>query len=209
MQRYVPIVYSCICTFSMGGVIFGASSIIPVLYRHGYWRSLCGAEAAAACAATQQHVECCDAQLVRLSVVISTCFFLCDFSAAPWGELADRMGPRTCLLGATTLSVFGLLLLGLSATDSSGGSDALTTAGLLAIAIAGPGVFNGGYVGSLALIGDDNLLKAALAACSAAVFDGSALVFMLLQLAQGALGGDFSTPSLSWAVLCALLGGGY
>lgn len=193
----------------MGGVIFGVSSVIPVLYRHGYWRTLCGAEKAEECRLSNSHVDCCEEQLVRLSAVISACFFLCDFSAAPWGEIADRLGARVCLLGAVTLSVFGMLLLGLSASDPSGGSDLLTTSGLISIAVAGPGVFNGGYVGSLALIGDDPLLKAVLAGCSAAVFDGSALVFMLLQLAEGSLGGDFSSPTFSWSILCACVGGGY
>mmetsp|Transcript_27605 Transcript_27605/g.66891 ORF Transcript_27605/g.66891 Transcript_27605/m.66891 type:complete len:543 (+) Transcript_27605:3-1631(+) len=208
-RRYVPIVFPCICTFSMGGIIFGASSIIPVLYRHGYWISLCNAAKAATCKAHQSHIECCEQQLVRLSMIISLCFFLCDFSAAPWGELADRRGPRICLISATAVSVLGMSLLGLSTIDPTGCSNTLTTIGLVALAVAGPGVFNGGYVGSLSMIGEDPDLKAILASCSAAVFDGSALVFMLLQMAEGTLGGDFTTPSLSWALMCAMLGGGY
>lgn len=209
LARLVPILFPCVCTFSMGGIIFGASSIIPVLYRHGYWLSLCDAAKAAKCEQGESHTECCEPQLVRLSMVISLCFFLCDFSAAPWGELADRQGPRVCLIAAVACSVLGMTLLGISTMDPAGCSNALTTLGLVAVAVAGPGVFNGGYVGALSMIGEDASLKAVLASCSAAVFDGSALVFMLLNLAQSALGEDFSTPSFAWALMCALLGSGY
>lgn len=210
LRRWVPIIFPCVCTFSMGGIIFGASSIIPVLYKHGFWTSLCKAAKAAQCIAEHLHVECCEAQLVRLSMVISLCFFLCDFSAAPWGEVADRRGPRVCLICASSLSAIGMALLGLSALNSpSSSSNMLNTVGLVAIAAAGPGVFNGGYVGALSMIGEDQGMKAVLASCSAAVFDGSALVFMLLQTAEGALRGNLATPSIIYSLLCAFLGTSY
>ena len=35
------IVLACFCTFGMGGVVFGISSLYPVLYEQGFWRGLC------------------------------------------------------------------------------------------------------------------------------------------------------------------------
>ena len=95
------------------------------------------------------------------------------------------------------MSCAGLLLLGCgSALDS----DALTTAALLVLGLAGPGVFNGGYLGGLQLIPEEQAkTRATLASCLAAVFDGSSLVFVLLRalaVALGHVGHDLRDPAL-------------
>ena len=195
---------ACICTFCMGGVIFGASSLLPSLYAAGYWRSLCGADGVAVCEGSRE--QCCEDQLVRYSLVFSTCFFVVDAAAAPWGELADRKGGRVCLIVATLISITGFVLLSGGAARSD--SDLLTTCALLLIALAGPGIFNAGYVSCLSVIGDNATLKGVLSASMAAVFDGSALVFFLLQLAEISFGG-LSVPALVWSLVCACLGGSF
>ena len=71
------------------------------------------------------------------------------------------------------------------------------------LGLAGPGVFNGGYMGGLQLIPEEQpKLRATLASCLAAVFDGSSLVFLLLRAATAALG-SLVAPSSLWAALCA------
>ena len=166
---------ACFCTFGMGGVVFGISSLYPVLYVQGYWRALCDETARCAGAST----KCCEAQLVRFSLVASVAFFSVDVASAPWGLLADRAGARACLAAAVALSALSFLLLG---GGAAAGSDELTTAALLLLGLAGPGVFNGGYLGGLQLIGEDApKLRATLTSCLAAVFDGSSLVFLLLR----------------------------
>lgn len=60
---------ACFCTFGMGGVVFGISSLYPVLYAQGYWRAICDEAAASACVA--ESTKCCEAQLVRYSLVAS------------------------------------------------------------------------------------------------------------------------------------------
>ena len=195
---------ACICTFCMGGVIFGASSLLPSLYAAGYWRSLCGEDGVAICEGSRE--QCCEDQLLRYSLVLSTCFFVVDAASAPWGELADRQGGRVCLIVATLISITGFMLLSGGAARSD--SDLLTTCALLLIALAGPGIFNAGYVSCHGVIGDNATLKGVHSAFMAAVFDGSALVFFLLQLAEVSLGG-LSVPALFWSLICACLGGGF
>ena len=60
---------ACFCTFGMGGVVFGISSLYPVLYAQGYWRAICDEAAASLC--TGHSTKCCEAQLVRYSLVAS------------------------------------------------------------------------------------------------------------------------------------------
>ena len=60
---------ACFCTFGMGGVVFGISSLYPVLYAQGYWRTVCDEAAASACVG--ESTKCCEAQLVRYSLVAS------------------------------------------------------------------------------------------------------------------------------------------
>ena len=206
------------CTFAMGGVVFGISSLYPVLYRQGFWRELCGSGAAAAAAVRVRvlsqgppecadlETKCCDAQLVRFSLVASVAFFCTDVAAAPWGVLADSYGARTCLAAAVSMSCAGLLLLGCgSALDS----DVLTTSALLVLGLAGPGVFNGGYLGGLQLIPEEQAkTRATLASCLAAVFDGSSLVFVLLRALAVALG-TLVAPTAVWAALCGCVGAAF
>ena len=112
---------ACFCTFGMGGVVFGISSLYPVLYAQGYWRAIC--DEAAACVG--ESTKCCEAQLVRYSLVASVAFFSVDVASAPWGVLADRAGARFCLALAVAISTLGLLLLGGGAAAHS---DLITTA---------------------------------------------------------------------------------
>ena len=210
------VVYACFTTFAMGGVVFGISSLYPMLYSQGFYRDVCpvskGVEVTAehVCAVHEaRSSKCCDHQFVRFSLVASGTFFLVDAAAAPWGELADRAGGRICLLMATIISVSGFVLLALGSFLRI---DGMTTLALMLLGLAGPGAFNGGYIGSLELIGDFNAdLKSTLTSFSAAAFDGSALVFMLFQGTSHLLHittpedlplQGLAVPSLIWAVLC-------
>jgi hypothetical protein len=103
----MAVMLACFCTFSMGGVVFGISSLFPLLYQQGFWRSLC--DGTKQC--TRSTKKCCESQLVRYSLVASISFFFADGAAAGWGELADRKGPWVCLLFASSLSVSGFVSL--------------------------------------------------------------------------------------------------
>eukprot|EP00965_Chrysotila_dentata_P231226 6198232-Pleurochrysis_carterae.AAC.1 len=189
---------ACASTFTMGGVIFGISSLYPTLRDEGWWSSLCRTELDAGVhggtdmlisqsgqgaigtalggdtfgRAGRTAAACKDSQLVRYSLVSSIAFFLADAAAAPWGELADRAGPFVCMVTAVTLSTSAFLLL---AVGSLLRSDGVITVALLALGAAGPGVFSGGYVGGLEVVSAFPELKAVLTSFEAAVFDGSAL----------------------------------
>lgn len=211
MRRVV--VYACFTTFAMGGVVFGISSLYPLLYSQGFYRTVCHVDTdqmEQVCAAREVLAsKCCDTQFVRFSLVASGSFFLVDAAAAPWGELADRAGGRICLLIATIISVSGFVLLSLGSLTRT---DSPTTFALMLLGFAGPGAFNGGYIGSLELIGDNNAeLKSLLTSFSAAAFDGSALVFMLFQGAAHLLFittpsdlHGLAVPSMLWAIICTV-----
>ena len=204
-RTYAAVVLACVCTFLMGGVVFGLSSLYPLLYRQNYLEGLCAGEVEEGQCAERSLTKCCTSQLVRLSLVSSIAFFTVDAVAVLWGEFADRRGARACIACATSLSCAGFAALCMGARGD--GSDALTTAALLMIGIAGPGVFNGGFVGTLALLSDAPKLQATFTAFLAAAFDGSALVFMLFQAAALSLDLGLYMPSAAWALVCALGGG--
>ena len=175
---WTSVILASCSTFAMGGVVFGISSLYPMLYTQGFYRSSCPAVTEATCPVGQS-TSCCDKQFLAFSFVTSSAFFLVDAAAAPWGELADRLGGRFCLGCAATLSVTGFFMLAAGAVTRS---DALTACAIMALGLAGPGAFNGGFFGTLELIGDSEpKAKAVLTSLNAAAFDGSALVFMLFR----------------------------
>jgi len=97
-------------------------------------------------------------------------------------------------------------------------SDAITFGAVMLLAAAGPGVFNGALVGAHQLLdaaADGASLKSALSSLTAAAFEGSALVFVLLEACATRLYATHRAadevhglvvPSLAWAVLCAAVG---
>lgn len=174
------VVLASCSTFAMGGVVFGLSSLYPLLYAQGFYISTCSVEHRAKRCAAVMSTKCCEHQFLRFSLVTSAAFFLVDAAAAPWGELVDRVGGRVCLAWAVSLSVLGFAALSAGAWLRV---DALLMIGILALGAAGPGCFNGGFFGTLELIGESSpRAKAALTSLNAAAFDGSALVFMLFHL---------------------------
>jgi len=97
-------------------------------------------------------------------------------------------------------------------------SDAITFGALMLLAAAGPGVFNGALVGTHQLLNaaaDGASLKSALSSLTAAAFEASALVFVLLEACATRLYAAHRAadevhglvgPSLAWATLCAAVG---
>ena len=72
----------------MGGVVFGLSSLYPLLYRQNYLEGLCAGEVEEGQCAERSLTKCCTSQLVRLSLVSSIAFFTVDAVAVLWGEFA-------------------------------------------------------------------------------------------------------------------------
>jgi hypothetical protein len=133
-KMWTSVILASCCTFAMGGVVFGMSSLFPMLYAQGFYRSTCGANAKT-CPAGMS-TKCCDHQFVRFSLVTSIAFFLVDAAAAPWGELADRAGGRVCLGWAAGLSVIGFAVLSVGAYLRM---DALIMVAIMTLGAAGPG----------------------------------------------------------------------
>ena len=96
------------------------------------------------------------------------------------------------------------VFLALGSVSTGDVADRITTMALFILGCAGPGVFNGGYLGGVQVTNDVPTLKAALTSFSAAAFDGSALVFMLFQAAATGLQLGLAIPSLVWAGVTAV-----
>ena len=126
MRDVLRVVLAALSVFSMGGVVFGLSSLYPLLYRQNYLEDLCVDEIEPGQCAERSLTKCCTSQLVRLSLVSSIAFFTVDAVAVLWGEFADRRGARACIACATSLSCAGFAALCMGARGD--GSDALTTA---------------------------------------------------------------------------------
>ena len=108
--------------------------------------------------------------------------------------------PLSHLAHAIIFQVF----LALGSVSTGDVADRITTMALFILGCAGPGVFNGGYLGGVQVTNDVPTLKAALTSFSAAAFDGSALVFMLFQAAATGLQLGLAIPSLVWAGVTAV-----
>jgi len=213
--RTATVWLACLSIFSMTGVVFGLPSLYPSLYGLGFWARLCGAEAAV-CQAHSRSIsstvdedgKCCEAQLLRVGLTSSITFFMADAAAGPWGEYVDRVGPRQCFATASFASACGFTLLGfllLPGSSLSLGRDVATTAAFAILGLVGPGIFNGGYVGCLAIVGESPAHVSAFTAYSAACFDGSALVLALLHLLGVRFGVGLVFAMISWAAVILVL----
>ena len=103
MRQYLAVALASASVFMMGGAIFGASALYPVLYSEGALvESSCGEREAAACAARRRPTTpCCAAEHTELTVMSTVAFFASDASIVVYGEIKDRAGPRACFaLGA-------------------------------------------------------------------------------------------------------------
>ena len=104
--QFKALLLGCLCIFSMGGLVFGVSSVFDDLYSIYAFEGICMPREEA-CPRDGQ--PCCNMQLQILSLFSSVGFFVADGAAAPWGEIVDRLGPRRCLGWAAALSVTGLI----------------------------------------------------------------------------------------------------
>jgi hypothetical protein len=207
--------------FLAGGAVFGLPAFFPVLYRRGVWVSVCTdtdvcrteADIFGIYPDTWVDTKCCDAQMVRLSLVTSVAFFLSDAFTAPWGEAIERVGVRSMLALSVALGVIGAGALGLGLHSRT---EWLMSMALSLLAIAGPGIFNAGYSGALRMLSADSGLRithtdrqnltALLAVLAAAAVDGSALTLRLVRFFSSADTGCILIASMVWALLIGLIG---
>ena len=177
---------SGLAVFMAGGVVFGFSSLYPVLYSEGVYEDVCGNDD---CKRTE---SCCAAQRLWLTLVASCSLFAADGVMVIYGELNDRSGPVTCLLWGSCLACTGFMGLALgTAIDKDG----LFFAGLLALGLGGPGIF----MGALAFGSAEPRIEPTVTAATAAMWDSSSVVFLIFATAYD----HFSFPAFIaiWAVV--------
>jgi len=190
--------------FCMGGVIFGIASLYPVLY---YERALelssCGSDDT--CAARSDD-KCCTDQQLQYTLMSSIALFVADGAMLLYGEIADRLGPRTCYGIGAGLAWLGMVLLAVGARV---GNDACWYIATFALGASGPGVF----MGCLMLGEKYPQLHGVISAVAASMWDASALVLMLFNGAYFATASDGERPAfgldgiaLSWLCLTVPLG---
>lgn len=129
----VAVFLSSIAIFMMGGVVFGLPGLYPYIYQQKMWSSVCEDEGLHDC---RDSMKCCDDQLVQLSLLASVAFFVSDAATAPWGEIVDRIGGRSCLVLSVPTCCGAFVLLGLGATAAN---EMSTVLAMMLMALAGPG----------------------------------------------------------------------
>lgn len=200
--KTLAVFLGCLSIFSMCGVVFGMPALYPSLYYRGFWANLC-LSTEEQCLTAEREGKCCEAQMVRIGLTSSTTFFMADAAAGLWGEYVDRAGAYKCFSLASLGVIGGFVMLALSLWPSpvfSISRDLLSTISFTILGVAGPGVFNGAYVGCVAIVGSSSSHVSAFTAFSAACFDGSALVFALLRLFGVNFGLGLVTSTLIWSV---------
>lgn len=174
------IMLACFSVFLTGGVVYGMSAMYPVLYAEGVLANVCTTSQQAECAAERLHVKCCDAQMLQYTLLTSAALLPSDAFVALYGELVDRVGPRSVYCTGQLMFGVGAVLL---AVNSCWLDEAwLWYASFFALGAAGPGVF----FSILFLSEKHPNLGPTITTLSAAMNDGSAVCFFVVQLVRRA-----------------------
>ena len=210
--QILALMLGSLCIFAMGGSIFGISSLYPVLYNHGAYAGVC--QHAPQCP-PGNGTKCCEEQFARVSLFSSMGFFAADAAAAVWGEVVYKYGAKFTLAAATALSAVAMCMVGFGVLRAElhgmrGSwflSDVLISIGFIIIGGAGPGIFNGVYVGALTIEEARTPYYEALAATLAAgTFDLSSLVFTLFRSVSHLFSTALAFSCFGWSALSAALG---
>ena len=99
IRTYFDVAIAVFAIFCMAGVVFGVSSLYPILYQQGLFHSSCSAVESFGqhhCSEdAQRRTKCCPSQFVMFSLISSSAFFAIDVSAAFWSALISRDQPRS------------------------------------------------------------------------------------------------------------------
>ena len=198
MRDVLRVVLAALSVFSMGGVVFGLAALYPVLYAEGVFVGLCG-EAAEACLSHPAPLKCCDAQMLRNTLVSCVALFASDGMMVVFGEVADRAGPRAAFAAGAALAWAGFAFMALYSFVRL---DGVWFAALACLGVAGPGVFLGCLV-----IGEAHpRLEPLVTSVAASMADSSSLVFVLLSALYFAAGLSFRALALGCLTLCLAAG---
>ena len=185
-----------VCTFCSSGLIFGLSSLYPILYAEAAFTGGCndGTGLTDCQGLSSAGEKCCENQLVAIAAVSTAAFFGSDVAIVIYGEVADRLGPRVCFAVAASLSVLGLLL---AATAALLASDLLWTASFVLMGLGGPGTF----IATLSFTERWRSLSAIFTTVTAATFDSSSLVYLIFNATYFGYGLPLPLIALGWAGL--------
>ena len=195
----LPLTLAALSLLTIGGVVFGISALYPVLYRERVWADSCTSAEVQHCPG-ETTTQCCDAQLLGVTLVSTLALLPSDGLVALYGEFVDRHGPRKCFLVAALLAWLGLLLLGVNAAALD--ADGIWLAGFFCLGAAGPGIF----FSVLFLAEKYPRLQPLIIALAAGAFDGSAICFYLWNMAYFRLGLSLAQICAGWLVLSVVIG---
>jgi len=158
-------------TFAMGGLVFGFSSLYPVLYRENVFANTCNKDDDS-CGIDE---SCCASQRLWLAAMASCSLFAADGVMVIYGEVNDRMGgPITCLVIGAVLVIFGLQIIAI-AVSLNQLINLNFFIGLMCMGLGGPGIF----MGCLGFGAYDTKIEPMVTAVSAAAWDSSSIIFLL------------------------------
>ena len=199
LREFASIVLSGGCVFALGGVVFGFSSLYPLLYREGVFVDDCASVDQCQVSAHQyETTKCCNDQLLDFTLLSTLSFFASDSAMVIYGECIDRLGPKVTFLFSSTVAGVGLFVIGLNASLHF---DLLWFAGFIMLGAGGPGVFMGCLI--FAEVFPDH--RALATSVAASMWDTSSVVFLLFHALYFSFGLSFDTIAYGWLVLSAAL----
>ena len=144
--------------------------------------------------------KCCDEQKLEYTLMSSVALFASDGAVVVYGEVADRLGPRTSLAIGSFCVCLGLLLMSINSIVVS---DGLWYGSFFVLGLGGPGVF----LGAFALQEKHAALRAVMTALAASFWDASAIVFFFFNALYFASDPPppLSLIALVWLGICVVL----
>ena len=183
---------SGISVFLTGGLVFGFSSLYPVLYSERAFENKCSAGAREGGCPSNE--ACCSSQRLWLTLLASCALFSADAVMVFYGEANDRLGPATCLVVGSLLVFFGFQAVVLALSFDEGDSKNISFfIGLVAMGLGGPGVF----MGCISFGSAYPKIEPKITAACAAMWDTSSVVFLIFASAYK---GHFTTFLEGWAI---------
>ena len=197
-------VLTAVCVFSSAGLIFGFSSLYPVLYREEVFARFCdhsGYGSGNCSSISSSGAKCCDAQMAAFTAMSTVAFFTADASMAIYGELNDRIGPRPCFAAGTSMVLAGLGMAALSPAHwRQFYPDFVWITSFALMGLGGPGCF----LATLSFSERWDGIEPIISATAAAAFDASAFVFFLFNSLYFEMHISFAELCLGWLTVVAI-----
>ncbi|CAI5726540.1 unnamed protein product [Hyaloperonospora brassicae] len=176
LHRALLVAFAIVQCFLGSGVIFGWTSLVPMLEKERIYNELCGKASETAIV--------CNEQSDRLQYAFTMAVSSSMWSNLPLGLVLDKFGPRVTKAVSLVLLIAGALLVGNAHYRTDAAEPDLLLYGMMLVGFSGPGI-------QLSSIHVSNLFPETTAIVACFIVGGlqfSFFIFTLLDLAYMRLG---------------------